>query len=109
MPWRNLPPEMQQTLAGFVWALWWALIGRGLYHANLVRQGRRRFWSWKLVWELMIAIGMGVVAGGAAEWLKLAGMTAAGFIAAVSYLGPRTIEAVQVWAKRKAGIRDADG
>ncbi len=39
MPWRNLLPEMQQTLAGFAWALWWALIGRGLYHANLVRQG----------------------------------------------------------------------
>lgn len=108
MPWRHLSPEAQQTLAGFAWALWWALIGRGLYHADLVRRGRRRFWSWSLVWELMIAIGMGVVAGGAAEWLELKGMTAAGFIAAVSYLGPRTIEAACLWAARKAGIRDKD-
>ena len=106
MVWRDLPPEMQHTLLGFLWAVWWALIGRGLYHANLVRQGRRRFWSWTLVWELMIAIGMGVVAGGAAEWLELKGMTAAGFIAAASYRGPRTIEAVQAWAERRAGIDD---
>ncbi|TAN59435.1 MAG: hypothetical protein EPN20_15060 [Magnetospirillum sp.] len=108
MVWRNLPPEMQHTLAGLAWASWWALIGRSLYHANLVRQGRRRFWSLQLAWELMIAIGMGVVAGGGADWLRLKGMTAAGFIAAVSYLGPRTIEAVQSWAERKAGIDSPD-
>ncbi|OHC76315.1 MAG: hypothetical protein A3G18_05385 [Rhodospirillales bacterium RIFCSPLOWO2_12_FULL_58_28] len=108
MVWRNLPPEMQQTLAGFAWAVWWALIGRSLYHADLVRKGRRRFWSLHLAWELMIAVGMGVVAGGAAEYLKLGGMAAAGFIAAVSYLGPRSIESVQAWAERKAGIDDPD-
>jgi hypothetical protein len=90
MVWRNLPPEMQHTLAGLAWACWWALIGRSLYHADLVRQGRRRFWSWTLAWELMIAIGM----------------AAAGFIAAISYLGPRTIAAVQAWAERKVGISD---
>ena len=106
--WRSLPPEMQQTLAGFAWAVWWALIGRSLYHADLVRKGRRRFWSLHLAWELMIAIGMGVVAGGAAEWLELKGMSAAGFIAACSYLGPRSIESVQAWAERKAGIDDPD-
>jgi hypothetical protein len=106
MVWRNLPPEMQHTLVGLAWAVWWSLIGRSLYHANKVRLGHRRFWSWTLAWELMIAIGMGVVAGGAAEYLKLGGMAAAGFIAAVSYLGPRTIEAVQSWAERKAGIDD---
>ncbi len=106
MVWRNLPPEMQHTLAGLAWACWWALIGRSLYHANLVRQGRRRFWSLTLAWELMIAIGMGVVAGGGAEYLKLTGMAAAGFIAAISYLGPRSIEAVQIWAERKVGISD---
>jgi hypothetical protein len=104
MVWRHLSPEMQQTLAGLAWAIWWALIGRALYLANLVRQGRRRFWSITLIWELMIAIGMGVVAGGAADWLELSGMAAAGFIAAVSYLGPRSIEAVQTWAERKAGF-----
>jgi hypothetical protein len=102
--WRNLPPEMQHTLIGLAWAIWWSLIGRGLYHADLVRKGRRRFWSLQLAWELMIAIGMGVVAGGAAEWLNLSGMAAAGFIAAVSYLGPRSIESIQAWAERKAGI-----
>ncbi len=59
------------------------MIGRSLYHADLVRQGRRRFWSWTPAWELMIAIGMGVVAGGAAEYLQLTGMAAAGFIAAI--------------------------
>jgi hypothetical protein len=106
MVWRNLPPEMQHTLAGLAWACWWALIGRSLYHANLVRQGRRRFWSLTLAWELMIAIGMGVVAGGAAEYLQLTGMAAAGFISAISYLGPRSIEALQVWAERRAGISD---
>ncbi len=104
MVWRNLPPEMQQTLVGLAWAVWWALIGRGLYHADLVRKGRRRFWSLQLAWELMIAIGMGVVAGGAAEYLQLTGMAAAGFIAAISYLGPRSIESIQAWAERKAGI-----
>ena len=83
------------------------MIGRSLYHANLVRQGRRRFWSLTLAWELMIAVGMGVVAGGAAEYLQLTGMAAAGFIAAISYLGPRSIEALQIWAERRAGISDS--
>ena len=104
MVWRDLPPEMQHPLVGLAWAIWWSLIGRSLYHADLVRKGQRRFWSLHLAWELMIAIGMGVVAGGASEYLELSGMAAAGFIAAASYLGPRTIEAVQAWAENKAGI-----
>ncbi len=96
---------MMSTLVGAGWAVMWAFIGRLLYVLNLVRVGRRKhFVSIQTVWELGVAIGMGVVAGGLAEYIGLTGLPAAGFVAAASYLGPHIIEILLAWVAQKAGI-----
>jgi len=97
----NLPPEMKNTLVGAIWAVLWGAIGRVMYHANQVTLGKRRFFTWQLVWELCIAMGMGVVAGGLADYLHLQDMVKAGFISAVAYLGPHLIEYGQTIIDKK--------
>jgi hypothetical protein len=105
MPEKSITPDMGGTLIAAGWAVLWAFIGRLLYVLNLVRIGKRkRFVSLQTVWELGVAIGMGVVAGGLSEYLGLIGLTSAGFIAAASYLGPHIIEIILAWAAQKAGM-----
>ena len=105
MPDKTIPPDMQGTLIAAGWAILWAFTGRLLYVLNLVRLGKRkRFLSVQTVWELGVAVGMGVVAGGLAEYLGLSGLTAAGFIAAASYLGPHVIETLLSWLAQRAGL-----
>ncbi|TAN76889.1 MAG: hypothetical protein EPN20_01945 [Magnetospirillum sp.] len=105
MPEKSTPPDMLGTLIAASWAVLWAFIGRLLYVLNLVRVGKRKhFVSIQTVWELGVAIGMGVVAGGLAEYIGLIGLPAAGFVAAASYLGPHIIEIFLAWAAAKAGV-----
>lgn len=105
MPEKSIPPDMQGTLIAAGWAVLWAFTGRLLYVLNLVRLGRRKgFFTIQTVWELGVAIGMGVVAGGLSEYIGLTGLPSAGFIAAASYLGPHIIETLLGWAAKKAGI-----
>lgn len=105
MPEKSIPPDMQGTLIAAAWAVGWAFVGRLLYVLNLVRIGKRKvFFSIQTIWELGVAIGMGVVAGGLSEYLGLSGLTSAGFIAAASYLGPHFIEILLGWAAQKMGF-----
>lgn len=101
----SLPPDMWGTLMAAAWAILWALSGRLLYVSNLVRLGKRkRFWTFQTIWELGVAIGMGIVAGGLADHLNLSGLTEAGFIATSSYLGPHAIEVGLEWLAQKFGV-----
>lgn len=105
MPNQSVPPDVQATAMAAAWAILWAAIGRLLYVMNLVRIGRRdRFWSVQTGWELGVAIGMGVVAGGMAEYLGLTGLTSAGFIAAVAYTGPHALEMAFAAAAKRVGV-----
>lgn len=105
MPEKSIPPDIQGTFLAAAWAILWAFTGRLLYVLNLVRLGKRKgFFTVQTVWELGVAIGMGVVAGGLSEYIGLTGLPSAGFIAAASYLGPHIIEIFLTWATQKAGI-----
>ena len=92
--------EAVTTILEAGWSILWALVGRFLYVANLIRTGKRkRFWSIQTVWELAIAVGMGVIAGGVGDYLHLDDLTYAGFISAASYLGPQVFQAaIERWA-----------
>lgn len=108
MPEKSIPPDAAGTLIAAGWAIVWAFVGRLLYVFNLVRLGKRKgFFSVQTIWELGVAIGMGVVAGGLSEYVGLTGLTSAGFIAAASYLGPHVIEIGLGWLANKAGISPA--
>jgi hypothetical protein len=96
--------ELSQTLVGGGWAIFWAFIGRLLYVTNLLRTGRRRhFFTAQTFYELGIAVGMGIIAGGLGDYIGLNDLTYAGFVSACSYLGPHFVEyAFTAWVTRSA-------
>ena len=105
MPEKSIPPDALATAIAAGWAVVWAFVGRLLYVLNLIRLGRREgFFTLQTAWELGVAIGMGVVAGGLSEYVGLTGLPSAGFISAASYLGPQVIEIGLNWASAKAGV-----
>jgi hypothetical protein len=104
MPDKTIPPDWWPTIVAAAWSTLWAFIGRLLYVTNMVRTGRRRrFLTVQTAWELSVALGMGVVAGGLANYIGLTGLPAVGFISAASYLGPHAIEMGLGWMAQRAG------
>lgn len=74
---------------------WWiaaGVAGRLMFHGREAQAGRRHFWGRELPFELLIAIGMGLVGNAVCAWLKIAGPDSAGVISAIAYLGPRAID-----------------
>ncbi len=65
------------------------LLGRLLF---LARVDRRRF-GWGLLWEIPIAIGMGAIGKGVADWFNLSPFPEMAVIVCVAYVGPRFIDA----------------
>lgn len=66
------------------------MIGRALAMAT----AKTRPTGWCLLWEVPIAIGMGVIGTGLADWLKLGGFVHFAVVIAVSYTGPRALDIV---------------
>ncbi|MGE0252011.1 MAG: phage holin family protein [Dongiaceae bacterium] len=86
--------SVKEALANFGLAIAAAIAGRVARHAQLVQKGLRRFWGLQLALELPVAIFMGFVGNGLAEWLELGPRASTGIVAALSYLGPAAIERV---------------
>ena len=83
----------QGALAGVL-----GLIGRGLALANATRRPS----GWTLLWEVPLAIGMGVIGKGAADWAELHGFPHYALVVAIAYAGPRSIDiALARWAEQK--------
>lgn len=97
--------EVSGATKGFVITIAAACVGRIMYHARQVQRGARRFWSWHLLWEVPIAIGMGLIADSLATWLELHEGTRIGFVAAVAYVGPHAIDELFVTARDTARAR----
>lgn len=85
---------------------WWivaGLAGRLMFHGREAQAGRRRFWGRELPFELLIAIGMGLVGYSSCAWLHLDGPVSAGVVSAIAYLGPRAIDTLFERASAAAG------
>jgi len=63
-----------------------------LFHTREAQAGNRRFWGRELPFELLVALGMGLIGYSLCSWFELVGPVAAGVISAVAYLGPRAID-----------------
>lgn len=105
MPFSNLPQgATDKALIGAfltLLAVWW---GRLMYHAEEVRAGRRRFWSWDLLLDLPVVAGMFFVSWGAVEWFQLGPGMGAGVGAVLGWLGPRGLRAaVETWIRVRQG------
>jgi hypothetical protein len=80
-----------------------AFLGRLVWHTEQVQRGRRRFLSWHLLWELIAAVGVGLMADGAAVHAGLAGAPKTAAVVALAYLGPRGLEHVVLQLSRRGG------
>lgn len=89
----------------WVWVGFAGMIGRLMYHAKLVQAGKRKPFSWALLWDIPIALGMGWVAYGITSIVSempWQGTISMAMIAA--YLGPYGVDTVfSKWADSKFG------
>ena len=85
---------IREALINLSAALAAAFTGRLAKHILMVQKGLRRFWGIQLLLELPVAIFMGFVGNGLADWMQLSPKSGIGLIAALSYLGPAAIEHV---------------
>lgn len=92
----KLPPELQHTLMALAALFPTALLGRFLYHARLVRLGRRRFWGRELWWEVPTAALCAIVGGGLAEYFALPPLAVHAVVGVAGWLGPRGIEVAAI-------------
>lgn len=87
------PPEwLKDILQGSGLSFMWAAVGRLMFHARQVQQGRRRLFSKSLMLELPIALGMGMVGAGIAEWWGFQGQVRDAILVSAGFVGPRAIE-----------------
>ncbi len=89
-----MPEEMTNKVIGWVTILFAAMIGRLMFHAYQVQRGHRRFWTWTLLLDLIIACGMGVIAHGLCSYFGISGAPESGLIAIAGYLGPHGIDVI---------------
>ncbi len=100
----GLLDALNNAIGGAATALLAAMIGRGMWHARQVSEGRRPLVSWALVWELLMAVGMAFAGDAIGEYFELSQNVRVGLIAVLAYLGPRGTEAaLDRWLGRKDG------
>lgn len=77
------------------------LLGRLMFHAKEVQMQRRKAFSWVLLWDLPIAIGMGWMAHGIGVWAKAPQEVTFSIALGISYLGPHVIDiAFAKWSEK---------
>jgi len=87
---KSMSNDWQDVAANF--AATAALGGVGRLVA-LARDNRRP-WSWSLLWEIPVAIMMGWIGDGVAEYFDLHNSVHIAIIVGVSYLGPRVLDEI---------------
>ncbi|MEN2980973.1 phage holin family protein [Tistrella bauzanensis] len=83
-----------------------AYIGRLLFHVGEVQRGRRTWWSRHLIWEVIAAVGIGLIADGVAAYAGLLdGPVRIAVVVGLSYLGPRGVQDIilRIVAARTGG------
>jgi hypothetical protein len=88
----NSPEWLKDILQGSGLSFMWAAVGRLMFHARQVQQGRRRLFSKSLMLELPIALGMGMVGAGVAELWGFQGHVRDAVLVSAGFVGPRAIE-----------------
>jgi len=88
---------LDTVFGGLFTTIFSASMGRLMWHAREVRQGRRKFLSVEILWDVPIAIGMAIVAEGIGAYFEFSRPITSALVAVCAYLGPRGFE---VWAER---------
>ena len=88
-------------VAPYAWAGGAGVLGRMMFHARQVQRGKRKPWSWALLFDMPIALGMGWGVYGLCVWADLAPEPTVSAAIAASDLGPYSIDLVFAWIGRK--------
>lgn len=87
------------------------MLGRLMYHARQVQLGKRKPFSWVLLWDIPVALCMGWIALGVATWLKIPWETTVSLALVAAYLGPYSLDIVfakwSIWKFGKANNANA--
>lgn len=101
------------NISGIADALPWlitggaGMLGRLMFHAKQVQRGVRKPFSWVLLWDIPIALGMGWASLGLGVWLNVAWEVTVSISLVVSYLGPHTIDLLfSKWSDLKFGRKE---
>lgn len=91
-------------------AMPWALVGaagvlgRLMFHAKQVQAGKRKPFSWVLIWDLPIALGSGWASYGIAIYFKVPWEMQISAAIIASYLGPYAVDTLfEKWSNFKFG------
>lgn len=88
-----IPAELMQSIISFLGTTGLAaILGRLVHHAHKAQQLERKFFSKHLLFELIIALGIGFFADGLMEYFEFSGKVKIAGIIVLSYLGPSGIE-----------------
>lgn len=99
---------MQEAIP-YAWTGGAGVIGRLMFHARQVQQGKRKPWTWALLFDLPIALGMGWIVYGLAEWQHLTPQATVSAAIMASYLGPYTLDRLFVlWGEKMFGKSKED-
>lgn len=78
----------------YAWTGGAGILGRLMHHARQVQNGKRKPWTWALLFDLPIAFGMGWGAYGACVWWNLGAEPTLSIAIAASYLGPYSVDRI---------------
>lgn len=83
------------------------MVGRLMYHAKMVQLGKKKPFSWTLIWDIPIALGTGWIALGLCTWAGVAWEETVSAAIVVGYLGPYGIDTVFAkWSDWKFGNKE---
>ncbi len=86
------------------------MLGRLTYHARQVQLGKRKPFSWVLLWDIPVALTMGWSAYGAVALSHVPWETTVSVALVASYLGPYTLDILFTkWADKFFGKEKTDG
>ncbi len=88
MPGNTLPPSGGSGWWEIIYITLAAILGRASWHAYEVQQKNRRFLSWLLITDLIIAAAMAMVGAGVCDYYGLEGQVKYAVIGVLAHLGP---------------------
>ncbi len=102
----ELPEAFKSACLGAAGLFPMAFLGRLLYRCQLVRSGRRRFFTWDLLVEIPTTFFSAVIACAVAEYWELSFTVAMGLAAFAGWLGPRGLEVfLGQFATKVSGVK----
>ena len=78
--------------APYVWTGGAGVMGRLMFHARQVQQGKRKPVTWALLFDLPIALAMGWIVYGLCVWFQMEPQPTISAAIAASYLGPYSVD-----------------